>query len=349
MDGPLEVGPAAVQPARPRHDDRHERDRRATRGANGPAGDARARRRDVHHEGPGTNRRPLRLTRRWMFRHAQARPAGAACDGAADHGARSTSTGDVIVPLDEDEVRDAVGELVAAGARALTISFLWSTINPAHEQRAREIAAEVAPDLLHLVQLGAQRRSRRVRADHDAVMNSYIGPLMARLRRSASRRAPASGASPAPCCSRSALAARSRARRPAAPPVRTVHSGPVAGTIAIGDASPRGGARDNVIAVDMGGTTFDVSVIHDGGPCSATSRSSSATRWRCRCSTSSRSARAAGASPGSTTPAAERRAAQRRRAARAGVLRLRGDRRDGDRRRRGPRSRRSRTTSWAGA
>ena len=55
--------------------------------------------------------------------------------------------GDVIVPLGEDEVRDAVRELVAAGARALTISFLWSTMNPVHEQRALEIAAEVAPDL----------------------------------------------------------------------------------------------------------------------------------------------------------------------------------------------------------
>ena len=55
--------------------------------------------------------------------------------------------GDVIVPLDEGEVGDAVRDLVAAGAQALTISFLWSTMNPVHEQRARAIAAEVAPDL----------------------------------------------------------------------------------------------------------------------------------------------------------------------------------------------------------
>src|SRR4051794_26649684 len=51
--------------------------------------------------------------------------------------------GDVIVPLAEAEVRTAVQDLLDAGAEALTISFLWSTVNPAHEQRAREIAQEV--------------------------------------------------------------------------------------------------------------------------------------------------------------------------------------------------------------
>jgi N-methylhydantoinase A len=86
--------------------------------------------------------------------------------------------GEVIVPLDEGEVRDAVRELVAAGATALTISFLWSTMNSVHEQRAREIAAEVAPELF--ISCGSELSSRTGEFERTttAVMNSYIGPLM---------------------------------------------------------------------------------------------------------------------------------------------------------------------------
>ena len=66
--------------------------------------------------------------------------------------------GDVVVPLDEDGVRRAVRELVDAGVEALTISFLWSTVNPAHEQRAREIALRGRARPVRVVRLGPVAR-----------------------------------------------------------------------------------------------------------------------------------------------------------------------------------------------
>ena len=48
-------------------------------------------------------------------------------------------------PLDEDEVRAAVQELLDDGIESLTIAFLNAYVNPAHERRAREIALEVRP------------------------------------------------------------------------------------------------------------------------------------------------------------------------------------------------------------
>ena len=80
--------------------------------------------------------------------------------------------GDVIVPLDEGEVGDAVRDLVAAGAQALTISFLWSTMNPVHEQRARAIAAEVAPDLFISCSSDLSGRTGEYERTTTAVMNS---------------------------------------------------------------------------------------------------------------------------------------------------------------------------------
>jgi N-methylhydantoinase A len=172
--------------------------------------------------------------------------------------------GDVIVPLDEDEVRDAVRELIAAGAAALTISFLWSTMNPVHEQRAREVAAEVAPDLFISCGSELSTRTGEYERTTTAVMNSYIGPLMLdyvdRIQDGARQRGFEGSVQFAQCAGGAITSAEARRA-----PVRTVHSGPVAGTIAMARIAERTGLR-NVIAVDMGGTTFDVSVIHDGRP-----------------------------------------------------------------------------------
>ena len=172
--------------------------------------------------------------------------------------------GDVIVPLDEDGVRDAVRDLVSLGARALTISFLWSTMNPAHERRAREIAAEVAPDLFISCSSDLSSRSGEFERTTTAVMNSYIGPLMVeyvdRIQDGAQRRGFEGSVQFAQCAGGAITSAEARHA-----PVRTVHSGPVAGTIAMAGIAERTHVP-NVIAVDMGGTTFDVSVIHEGRP-----------------------------------------------------------------------------------
>ena len=54
--------------------------------------------------------------------------------------------GDVLVPLDEDEVRERVRELHAAGVEAIAVCLLHSYLNPAHEQRIREIVLEEFPE-----------------------------------------------------------------------------------------------------------------------------------------------------------------------------------------------------------
>ena len=54
--------------------------------------------------------------------------------------------GEVLVPLDEDEVRERVHELKAAGVEAIAVCLLHSYLNPAHEQRIGEIVAEEFPE-----------------------------------------------------------------------------------------------------------------------------------------------------------------------------------------------------------
>src|SRR4051794_36507193 len=58
---------------------------------------------------------------------------------------RVDSRGNVVVPIDEEQTRRQVRDLVAAGVDAIAVAFLWSFLNPVHEQRAREIVEEEAP------------------------------------------------------------------------------------------------------------------------------------------------------------------------------------------------------------
>ena len=55
-------------------------------------------------------------------------------------------TGEVIEPLDEEAVREAARELRAAGVEAIAVCFLFSYLDPAHEERAAEILREELPD-----------------------------------------------------------------------------------------------------------------------------------------------------------------------------------------------------------
>jgi N-methylhydantoinase A len=170
--------------------------------------------------------------------------------------------GDIIVPLDEAGLREAVEELVAAGIEALTISFLWSTVNPAHEHRAREIVGEVAPELFVSCSSDLSSMAGEYERTVTAVMNSYIGPLMVeyvdRIQDGAEERGFVGTVQFAQCAGGAITSAEARQS-----PIRTVQSGPVAGTIATQSMAAAAGLSD-VMAVDMGGTTFDVSVVHDG-------------------------------------------------------------------------------------
>lgn len=172
--------------------------------------------------------------------------------------------GDEIVPLDEDAFRACIRKLVAEGVDAIAISFLWSIKNASHERRAFELASEEAPDLFitcgsDLVgSMGEYERSTT------AVMNAYIGPLMRRYIAAIEDGASARGFDRevlfAQCGGGAITGSEARAA-----PIRTVQSGPVAGIIASQYLAQRI-IEPNVIAADMGGTTFDVSVIRDGVP-----------------------------------------------------------------------------------
>lgn len=170
--------------------------------------------------------------------------------------------GDILVPLDEDHALQAIEALADQGAEAIAISTLWSVKNAIHEERLVELVQQALPGTF--VSRGSELVSRVGEYERTTatVMNAYIGPLMVEYVQAIETGAAERGFSGRVLfaqCAGGAITGEEAKRAP----IRTVSSGPVAGIVSSELLASRLG-EPNVIAADMGGTTFDVSVIRDG-------------------------------------------------------------------------------------
>ena len=177
---------------------------------------------------------------------------------------RMDAQGRVVLALDEDELRDAVTTLRDAGCDALVIHFIHSYANPAHERRAAEIARELWPNAF--ISTGAEvlaeiREFERVSA---TALNGWVQPLMARYIGAAEQRLADAGFGHQLLLMQGnggMMSTRTACHAAA----QTVLSGPAAGAIAAARLSQAAGF-ENVLACDMGGTSFDLTLIRDGRP-----------------------------------------------------------------------------------
>lgn len=177
---------------------------------------------------------------------------------------RMDADGEVVIPLDEAAVRQAVEQLRAAGCEALVIHFLHSYINPAHEKRALEIAAEIWPN--GYITAGHELLSeyREYERGTTACVNASVQPVLHRYIERLNGELKAKG------FGRDLLVMQGNGGTIAAgivaeAAVNTVMSGPASGVMAAAYTA-RAAGLPNVITYDMGGTSSDVGLIQDGVP-----------------------------------------------------------------------------------
>ena len=177
---------------------------------------------------------------------------------------RIDAQGRVVVPLDEDELSDAVTTLRDAGCEALVIHFLHAYANAAHERRAADIARELWPNAF--VSTGSEVLSeiREFERASATALNGWVQPLMALYIGATERRLADAGFRHQLLLMQGngGMMSTRTASRAAA---QTVLSGPAAGAIAAARLCQAAGF-DNVLACDMGGTSFDLTLIRDGRP-----------------------------------------------------------------------------------
>jgi N-methylhydantoinase A/oxoprolinase/acetone carboxylase beta subunit len=175
---------------------------------------------------------------------------------------RIVSDGSVLVPLDEDEARERVRQLKAAGVEAVAVCFLFSFLNPVHEQRVAEIVREEFPEAFLSVSSEVIPQYREYERFSTVGLNAYVGPkvasYVARLQQELDAIGVRTGLHLMTSASGVATADAAIVR-----PVNLLMSGPVAGVVG-GIWAGKQSGYDNVITLDVGGTSADVGLAQEG-------------------------------------------------------------------------------------
>ncbi|SEB57833.1 hydantoinase/oxoprolinase family protein [Streptomyces melanosporofaciens] len=173
---------------------------------------------------------------------------------------RINSEGDVLVPLDEEQVRSALKTLVDEGVEAIAVSFLWSIMNDAHEARLAELIEEILPGVPYTLSHQANPTIREYRRSSAASIDASLKPLMAdhlgNLRSDLVKYG-FTGDLLVVTSEGAVLDVADVLDRP----VLLLNSGPSMAPLVGAAAAPD---RETVVVCDMGGTTFDVSLVEKG-------------------------------------------------------------------------------------
>jgi N-methylhydantoinase A len=181
---------------------------------------------------------------------------------------RVLADGSVRTPLDEADARRAIRALAARGVTTLAICLLHAYLNPVHERRLAELAAEEAPDLTVTLSHEVSPTFREYERTSTTVVNAYVMTAIREYLRGLQAALGTRGYRGRLFVMQSSggvATAEAMERYP----VRMIESGPAAGALMAGVYGELGGYRD-LVAFDMGGTTAKLALIENGRPLTTT-------------------------------------------------------------------------------
>ena len=179
-------------------------------------------------------------------------------------------TGQVLTELDEDEVRTAIQELKKADVESIAVCFLFSYLNPVHENRARELIEEEYPECFVTTSSSVSPQFREFERFTTATMNAFIGPKVRDYVNHLATRIGDDGIK-ADLHVMSSNGGVATAKMVSDRPVMTLLSGPAAGVLG-GAWTGELSNRTKLITFDMGGTSADIGIVSDGTFAQASAR-----------------------------------------------------------------------------
>ncbi|MHC9236267.1 hydantoinase/oxoprolinase family protein [Pseudooceanicola sp. 502str34] len=177
---------------------------------------------------------------------------------------RMLADGTVDSPLDEDSLRAAVAAAKARGAEGVVISFLHSYRNPAHEQQAKRLIAEIAPELHVFTSHEVRPIIREYERSSTAVIHGYVQPRVSQYLGALQEALSGIGVTPEPMITKSNGGIMSVEVGKTAC-VEMLLSGTAAGVMGAAFVAREAG-EDKVLSLDIGGTSADVAIITGGQP-----------------------------------------------------------------------------------
>ena len=177
---------------------------------------------------------------------------------------RITAAGTVATALDEVAVIDAVDRLAAEGIVSYAVCFLQAQANPIHERRAAKIIADRQPDAHVSISTDVVNQIGEFERFSTALVNAYLSPVLADYMARLLAQLREGG------FAGQLLVMQSNGGTADVPAMRhsgagALLSGPAGGVVAASEIG-RAVGHPNIIGVDMGGTSYDVSLVRHGRP-----------------------------------------------------------------------------------
>jgi N-methylhydantoinase A len=175
---------------------------------------------------------------------------------------RVISTGEVRTPMNEDDVVAACEIFKKEKVESVVISFVWSVLHPQHEMRAAEIVRQMLPDVHLTVGSVLYPQVREYTRTSTALVNAYLAPILQSYVGSIDAYFQSLGAeNPVRFFqSNGGLALGTTVAEQA---VYAINSGPASAPQAATFIAEPWGDK-NIITIDMGGTSFDITLAHNG-------------------------------------------------------------------------------------
>lgn len=177
---------------------------------------------------------------------------------------RMTARGEVHTPLDEAEIGPIADRCKADGIEAIAVVFLHSYANDAHEELCAERLRELLPDVNVSTSNQISRQWREYERTNTAVMNAYVQPIIGRYFTSLEKKLAEKGID----CDYFAMQSNGGVatfKQVCDQPLTLVESGPsggIAGAVRIGAAL----GTEDILSLDVGGTTAKCSLVRNGRP-----------------------------------------------------------------------------------
>ena len=175
---------------------------------------------------------------------------------------RVNAQGEIETPLDEASVERAVEFLLAEGVEAIAVCLLHSYLNPAHEERIKQIAARLAPATVLCISAEVLPVINEYERSSTTVINAYVRPIVERYLNRLIGEVARIGID-VPLLLMQSNGGLTTAKAAAVTPMHIIESGPAAGVVGVQALMRRIGVK-NAISFDMGGTTAKASLIENG-------------------------------------------------------------------------------------
>lgn len=168
--------------------------------------------------------------------------------------------GSIVVELNREQLNDAIERLVAEGVESIAICLLWSFMNPEHEQEALRVVTETHPEIYCCISSNVAPVLGEYERFNSTLLNSFVGPVTVKFLSFLDKKLKDAGLKPEVHVMEADGGCKFLSE---VLPLATMLSGPAGGVVGgkfIGELL----GHDNVLTTDVGGTSFDVSVIRQG-------------------------------------------------------------------------------------